>query len=347
MAIFKSTNVHQLIEQNMSINSGFTVTLPSNSSMAKHPKNTGSLYTVALATPLNFSGQTLNDDTRWEAAMLRLHYTHNFFNFREDCMIHFVMDKPAVAQTAPAEPMSTKIVATGESDIDLNEVMIDERITHWVAERHLAGGVAGKELVGSFEIHKQYYPTLLSLCEDIVAKFEGIFFLHYKLRLVVKINPNGCVSFALANGGKLTMYTHTPYIAKTLGLKATALTPPGTSEAPTIVVYKMATVGTDAPELQRVHALHVQANIVEPQHVGDAMVPLVGYVDITGKPGDRVCHTCNPPIYLRVDTSYINAIEVRITDEQGQIVMFPNNIENVVLRLHFRKKVGVSLFKVK
>ena len=75
----------------MSINNGFAVTLPSNSNMDKHPSNTGSLYSVALASPLNFSGQTLNDDTRWQVATLRLHYTHNFNNFREEGFLHYVV----------------------------------------------------------------------------------------------------------------------------------------------------------------------------------------------------------------------------------------------------------------
>ena len=80
------------------------------------------------------------------------------------------------------------------------------------------------------------------------------------------------------------------------------------------------------------------------QHVGDVMAPLLGYVDIHGMPGDRISHTCNPPIYLPVHKSYIDATHVRITDEHGQNVMFPDNIANVVLRLHFRKAKGVSLF---
>jgi hypothetical protein len=140
----------------MSTSSGFTVTLPSNSNMHKHPSNTGSLYTVALAIPLNFSGQTLNDDTRWQVAMLHLQYTHNFFNFRDDCLLHFVVDEPAVANTVTTETASSKVVATGDADVDWADFLIEERITHWVAERHKAAGKTGTELVGSFETCTQY-----------------------------------------------------------------------------------------------------------------------------------------------------------------------------------------------
>jgi hypothetical protein len=342
---FKSTNVHQLTVQKMSINNGFTVTLPSNSNMDKHPKNAGGLYTVVLASPLNFSGSTLNDDTRWQVSMISLHYTHNFFNFREDCLLYFVVDKPTVANTVATETPSVKVKATGSTEVDWGEFLPQERTTHWVAEKHASKGGAGRELVGSFEMRKQYYPSLLSLCDDIVAKFEYIFFQRYKLKLVAKIGTNGRVTFTLDNAGKLTMYANNTYLAKILGLKATVVSPESArSSTDTTVVHSLATIGTEAPRLDVVHALYVHADIVEPQHVGNVMVPLAGYVDIRGKPGDRICHTCNPLIYLPVHKSYIDAIQVRITDEHGQDVIFPDNIGNVVLRLHFRKEKGVSLF---
>jgi hypothetical protein len=135
----------------MSINNGFTVTLPGNSNMEKHPRSTGGLYTVVPhggASPLNFSGQTLNDDTRWEVSMLSPHYTHNFFNFREDCLVHFVMDKPAPSKTAPAETASNKVIVTGDAELDSSEFVIEERMTHWVAEKHVTeSGRVGTELV--------------------------------------------------------------------------------------------------------------------------------------------------------------------------------------------------------
>jgi hypothetical protein len=105
-------------------------------------------------------------------------------------------------------------------------------------------------------------------------------------------------------------------------------------------MYSLATVGTDIPRLKNLRALHVYADVVEPQHVGDIMSPLIGYVDATGKPG--INHICNPPIYLPVGRSYIDAIRVRITDEHGQNVMFADLLEHVALRLLFQKAKSVS-----
>jgi hypothetical protein len=83
---------------------------------------------------------------------------------------------------------------------------------------------------------------------------------------------------------------------------------------------------------------------VDPQHVGNVMALLTGYVDVNEKPGDRICHTCNPPVYLPVAKFYIDAIRAGITDKHGDNVMFPDLMQNVVLRLHFRKAKAVSVF---
>jgi tRNA uridine 5-carbamoylmethylation protein Kti12 len=115
--------------------------------MDKNPTNTGELYTVALASPLNFSGQTLNDDRRWQVPMLRLHHTHNFFNFREDCLLHFVVDKPAVANTVASDTASNKVIPTGDQQVDWLEFLVQERITHWVAESHIGQAVKVRSLL--------------------------------------------------------------------------------------------------------------------------------------------------------------------------------------------------------
>ena len=103
------------------------------------------------------------------------------------------------------------------------------------------------------------------------------------------------------------------------------------------MLCKLANVGTRIPTLNTVHALYVYADIVEYQHVGDVMAPLIAYVDVTKSPGERVGHICNPPVYLPVDKSYIDTISIRITDEHGNDIVLSDDNENVVVRLHFRK----------
>jgi hypothetical protein len=189
--VFKSANVRQPIEPKIYTSSGFTVTLRSNSSMCKYPSNTGSLYTVALSSPLNVSGQTLNDDTRWQVAMLSLPYTHNFFNIREESFLHFVVDKPAYVNVVASETASNKVVATGDQSVDWTEFLVEERVTHWVAETRTGKTSRGAELVGSFKMTKQHYPSALALCSNIVAKCAKLFFLRYKLKVVATMRSSG------------------------------------------------------------------------------------------------------------------------------------------------------------
>ena len=70
----------------------FTVTLPSNSNMNSHPTNRGNNYIVKLSSPLNFSGQTLNEDASWEVALTTMQYTNRFYDLRENCQLYLVLE---------------------------------------------------------------------------------------------------------------------------------------------------------------------------------------------------------------------------------------------------------------
>jgi hypothetical protein len=70
----------------------FTVTLPSNSNMNYHPTNSGNNYVVKLSSPLNFSGQTLNEDAAWEVAITTMQYTNRFYDLRENSTLNAVLE---------------------------------------------------------------------------------------------------------------------------------------------------------------------------------------------------------------------------------------------------------------
>jgi hypothetical protein len=72
---------------------------------------------------------------------------------------------------------------------------------------------------------KQYYPSDLALCDDLVTKFAKIFFVRYKLQLVATARNDGDITFTLSNGGKLAMYSNKPYISKIIGLNGTVVSP--------------------------------------------------------------------------------------------------------------------------
>jgi hypothetical protein len=283
--------------------------------------------------------------------MLSLHYTHNFFNFRKACKIYFAMDKPA--DTSTSETPSNKAAITSEVNVDGLEYISGAPLTQWVSEKHvipstigLAMGAGKKELLGMVQMPKCHYSSVQAVCDDIVSKFDRLFFQRYKLKLIVTRKNSGLITLSLSNGATLTLHTDNSNIATILGLPCTEVVQDRVDSRMerSTTMYSLTPVGTEIPRLDTLHALYVYADVVEPQHVGDTMAPLIGYADIRGKPGDRISHTCNPPVYLPVAKSYIDAIRVRITDERGDNVMFPDLLENVVVRLHFRKAKSVSFF---
>jgi hypothetical protein len=71
---------------------GFTVTLPSNSNMVSHPSNRGNNSVVKLSPQLSFSGSIHNEDVSWEVALTTLQFTNRFCDLRENCTIYVVLE---------------------------------------------------------------------------------------------------------------------------------------------------------------------------------------------------------------------------------------------------------------
>ena len=67
------------------------------------------------------------------------------------------------------------------------------------------------------------------------------------------------------------------------------------------------------------------------------MSPLFEIVPVKGVPGNRVHYCVNPLTYLPVNRDYIDSINIVIMDEYGNPVVFPDDVENVVCRLRFRR----------
>ena len=141
---------------------------------------------------------------------------------------------------------------------------------------------------------------------------------------------------ALCNGGTVTIYADSRYIAQVLGLSVEEEELPVRSLGNTIILYKADPRAVRAPILGSVQALYVYTDIIEYQHVGDKRAPLLAYVDVQKLPGERVTTLCNPPVYLPVCKSVINSITIQLCDERGEDVKFPADGDNVLVVLHFR-----------
>jgi hypothetical protein len=324
--------------------SGFTVTLPSNSNMARCPQNVGSKYTVTLPCALSFAGESLNDESSWQVAVLSVHYTNNFYNFGEPCTLHILVDAPQsddVDASVKTSPLCTVASATSTATNDLSAQDVS-LIKYALAQGSLLykpKAQAPREvLYGKVHIPAKHFSCATAVWEEIVQQFNSIFGPRYRRHLRASPKPNGTVTFTEASDKWFVIFAATKHIGKVLGMPVNehTITVPDSPANRTVTMYKLDTVGTRTPKLDGVQALYVYGDLVDYQFVGDSMLPLLTLVDVEKSPGERVGHTCNPLIYLPVNKPFIDSISIRITDESGKEVPFPD-VENVVVRLHFRK----------
>ena len=91
------------------------------------------------------------------------------------------------------------------------------------------------------------------------------------------------------------------------------------------------------------HDLYVYCDIIQPQYVGDALVPLLRIVLVEGKDGQRISKSFLRPQYVPVSRKQFESIEVNIKRDTGETVPF--EFGRVMLTLHFRQSRPVNFEK--
>ena len=84
------------------------------------------------------------------------------------------------------------------------------------------------------------------------------------------------------------------------------------------------------------HTFFIYCDIVQYQLVGDANVPLLRTIPVSGKSGDVVVNSFDNVHYLGLGRSTFQEIQVHITDDTGLRVPFEQG--RVIVKLHFKKK---------
>ena len=84
------------------------------------------------------------------------------------------------------------------------------------------------------------------------------------------------------------------------------------------------------------HTFFVYCDVVSFQLVGDANVPLLRTVAVSGKNGDVVAHSFDNIHYVTLNRSTFQEVEIHITDDTGILVPFQQG--RVIVKLHFRRK---------
>jgi hypothetical protein len=84
------------------------------------------------------------------------------------------------------------------------------------------------------------------------------------------------------------------------------------------------------------YALYIYCNIVERQIVGDALVPLLAKMPVSGEHDSIVHQVFNPPLYVPIVRNSIDTIEIDIKDDTNRGIKFQYG--KVILTLHFRRR---------
>ncbi len=96
-------------------------------------------------------------------------------------------------------------------------------------------------------------------------------------------------------------------------------------------------IGQYAMDLNRgLHTFFVYCDIVQYQLVGDANVPLLRTVAVSGRNGDVVAKSFDNIHYVGLSRSTFQEVHIHITDDTGLKVPFEHG--RVIVKLHFRRK---------
>ena len=81
--------------------------------------------------------------------------------------------------------------------------------------------------------------------------------------------------------------------------------------------------------------LYVYCDIIQPQYVGDTLVPLLRIIPVEGEDGQRISKSFMRPQYLPVSRKQFESIEVNVKSDAGEPAPF--EFGRVLLTLHFRQ----------
>ena len=89
-------------------------------------------------------------------------------------------------------------------------------------------------------------------------------------------------------------------------------------------------------ELHSITSIYIYCNIVQPQIVGNTMVPLLRTIPVSGNSGDVITKTFTNIQYVPVQTKSFEDIEILLRTDTGDPVPFERG--KVIATLYFRKQ---------
>ena len=298
----------------------FYVTLPSNGSKDRFPKNRGNSYKNQLAKEIKLDGD-------WEVALTEVHYPHSWntldtisqldilvYRFDEEGDIKLegatfaipVAYDPSRMHVFPVEHLpygTTKSIDQIKIYFDTGNYSNPQRVIQifqWYIERTLK----------SMKPHAALpFKKLLEL-EFNAIKNKFVFIKDYKYIDLI--------------------WYHKDSLYSLLGLE-----PVSATQKYKHVELKNAFEVPHSPKLDMATTIYIYTDIIDDENVGDALVPLLRAIDVIGDKGETVNELFQRVYYKHVNRNNIQSIEIQLNSSTGDPIKF--GAGNVICVLHFRR----------
>jgi hypothetical protein len=316
--------------------SGFLVTLPSNSNMSTHPSNEPANYTVKLAEPLQLEGE-------WEAALVSVQYTPSWMSLSHAIKLVVVhsefsvrhMKYPAIYRSDASTINDIHSLALYEVN---NEIAKDTDFT-LITERVALSCPTEVIKICRATIQPKYYDSVESLGAEICKVIEDVL-QSDKVCLRYIYDANLKRGQFINHKGEISIYTEDSNIlGDLLGHKQS----PVNCVCKNHNYYRLFLHGTAEPKLPVVNTMWIYTDITEMQQVGDSKVPLLGVIPAHSLGRRREHYPVNPVHFQALSRNHISEITIQIADDRGRRIPFVigANEDSLVCCLRFRRRKTV------
>jgi hypothetical protein len=297
--------------------------LPSVSNLGEHPENRPDDYTVVLGSKV-----TLNGD--WEAALLNIHYPHNWFDFREKSVVHWIYSKTRI-------PLNdTQVAADVAVRYDAHFKTCTVSLAPEDASRYPDHRLTSVVLwPNHYSTVQEIGDRMCKLIEDGIKQSD----LKVSPKVLFQYDSQMRTGTVYTTEGSLFLFAESTYAGDILGLNSVEIAPRRTDPVSTIEMPKLYMLsGTKQSTFSKLDSIYVYTDIVEFQHVGDELSPLLGVVPVQKRTQESQFFTFNPPLYLPVSKKEFTQVNIKLKTTKGKPLPFPHFTAGVTCTLRFRKR---------
>ena len=302
------------------------MSLPSNSSMDVYPNNTVADYRIQLPRTLTFN-------TPHEVALTAFHYPVSWFNFPagEEYSVtyrYFAMERDGHRMNwgedqGGGEMSESLMIVDGLPEVYTRDTLLvtDEegRITNM--DEHLP--CEFKRKVNHVVLEPGLYQDVEDVLKAMQRGNEEHMDFHYS-RVTQK------VTLKWTAGGYRTLVSLSPALSAKLGF--------GYRRSSWRRKKGGTVTGLHVVTMDFIDTLYVNCDLAADSHVvGDAMVPLLKAVSVTGRHGDTVAYEPRVLDWLPLSRNRFDTIRVLITDGTGKPVPFERG--HSMVRVHLRERL--------